>query len=292
VNVAAIRPADSPRLDFGPTAFMRSSRVNAFVNRLNWRAEVLIARNPDAFVGKRVLDLASHDGRFSYAALVCGAKRVVGVEARQKHVDLAYLNMREHKVDPDAYQFVTADLVEYLRSVEPGEFDTVLCFGIFSHLIEQVEVLREIRRIAPSCLIIDSWLARERRNFLERIRNRRVNAHVARTQLGGTTGNWFSKLVGGAKELWSDGPCATGTVVLLRENAEADGATIREGGLMAWLSVSAVNMLLQHFGFEYSIVDWRRQGIEDWVALGDYREGDRESWIARLPGPRPASRGA
>lgn len=273
-----------PRLDFSNTAFMRSSCVNAYVNRLNWRAEVLIARNPEAFVGKRVLDLASHDGRFSYAALACGARSVVGVEVRQKHVDLAVRNMREHGVDPGTYQFVAGDLVEYLREVAPGAFDTVLCLGIFSHLIEQVEVLREIRRIRPQHLIIDTWLARERVNFFERLRNKRVNAHVARTQLGAGEGALSpGGLVRRMRELWGNGSYGTGTVILLRENAEADGATIREGGLMAWLSASAINMLLDHYGFEHALIDWHSQGIRDWSALEDYQRGDREAWIARLP---------
>lgn len=271
------------RLDFAGTPFMSSSNVNVNANRLNWRAEVLIARMPDAIVGKRVLDLGSHDGRFSYAALACGAKYVLGVEAREKHVEHARRNLLDRGIAPSQFDFAVADLVPYLRTIAPGTFDTVFCFGLFSHLIEQVEVLREIRRLAPAYLLIDTWVAKEKLNLLERLRNQKVNAHVAHTQLGRRRGKrTIGSLMRSVKELWG-GQYRTGTLVLLYENASADGATIREGGLMAWASESAISMLLEYYGFDHELVKWRAQGIRDWTYLEDYKDNARKTWIARLP---------
>src|SRR3954470_3000649 len=50
------------------------------LNRMNERYEALFAGNRDIFKGARVLDLASHDGRYSFAALKTGAAHVTGVE--------------------------------------------------------------------------------------------------------------------------------------------------------------------------------------------------------------------
>jgi hypothetical protein len=280
--------AASISIDFGQSVFLGSSNVNVSANRLNWRAEVLIARNPEAFIGKRVLDLASHDGRFSHAALACGADRVVGVEARAEHVEKAYVNLRGLGYDPDRYEFVVGDLVDHLRTVQPGEFDTILCFGIFSHLIEQVEILREIRRIAPEHFILDTWVAKEKWNFIERMRNHRVNAFVGVTQQGRRPEkNTLMNMVRSFMEYTTSSAYRTGTLIFLYEDSAAAGATIRSSGLMAWCTRSLIDMLFEHYGFEHQLINWREQRISDWRHLEDYRKHERESWIARLR-PRPA----
>lgn len=116
-------------IDFSNSIFLDSNNVNAYPTRLSWRAEILINRQKSVFAGKRVLDLASHDGRFSYAVLIAGATHVVGLEGRQKHVDHIFSNLATPGYDSSRCQFICPDLVEYLRTVEPGSFDTVLRFG-------------------------------------------------------------------------------------------------------------------------------------------------------------------
>ena len=51
----------------------RSRSATEQWNRMNERYEALFASNRDIFDGARVLDLASHDGRYSFAALKTGA---------------------------------------------------------------------------------------------------------------------------------------------------------------------------------------------------------------------------
>ena len=58
-------------------------------DRMCFRHIGIIQRNKDLFQGKRVLDLASHDGRWSFAAIKAGAKEVVGVEARPQLIEAA-----------------------------------------------------------------------------------------------------------------------------------------------------------------------------------------------------------
>lgn len=272
-----------PIIDFSNSIFLDSSNVSAYPTRLSWRAEILINRQKSAFAGKKVLDLASHDGRFSYAALAAGATYVVGVEGRQKHVDHAFSNLAMLGYDRSRCQFICSNLVDYLRTVEPGSFDTVLCFGVMSHLIEHVEVIREIRRINPSCFILDTAVAREQRNTRERHRNFRVNHFVRTAQLGHPAITRWQRLRSWLRAMTTDPGYRTGTMVFLYENYQADGATIAKDGLMAWSTPTLIEMLLNHYDFQYERIDWTKQGVDtkDWWFLEDYRNGQRGAWMAR-----------
>ncbi|MDZ7733009.1 MAG: hypothetical protein U5R31_07715 [Acidimicrobiia bacterium] len=54
--------------------FVDSSETGPWVERLNARYEALIHANRHLLDGARVLDLASHDGRFAFAALQAGRR--------------------------------------------------------------------------------------------------------------------------------------------------------------------------------------------------------------------------
>lgn len=55
--------------------------------RLNARYEAIIENNLRLIRGKRILDLGSHDGSWSFAAIEAGANHVLGVEPRPELVD-------------------------------------------------------------------------------------------------------------------------------------------------------------------------------------------------------------
>ena len=101
-------------IDFGSTPFLFTSKTGASSKRLNWRCEMLLTRNKRTLTGSKILDLASHDGRFTYAALKLGAKHVTGVEGKQYLVDNANNNLKKlgyHEfVD---YNFICDDLFNY-----------------------------------------------------------------------------------------------------------------------------------------------------------------------------------
>src|SRR4051794_3513629 len=94
--------ADETFFDRHPR-FFETSRTAARPARLNLRHKAIVGVNRDAFDGARVLDLASHDGRWSFAALEAGAKEVIGVEARQDLVTHAHANLTYYGVDPARY---------------------------------------------------------------------------------------------------------------------------------------------------------------------------------------------
>jgi hypothetical protein len=121
-------------------------------NRLAARHRALIEENRALIAGSSVLDIASHDGRWSFAALHAGAREVVGIEARPELVAAAEENFRAHGAG--SYRFLTGDVHE--RIAEVASADVVFLFGFFYHTIHHALLLAQIRRLAPRALLIDS----------------------------------------------------------------------------------------------------------------------------------------
>jgi 23S rRNA G2069 N7-methylase RlmK/C1962 C5-methylase RlmI len=63
--------------------FYSTSRTSPWPERLHARYQAIIQENLDLLRGQRVLDVASHDGRWSFAALKAGCAHVTGMEARE-----------------------------------------------------------------------------------------------------------------------------------------------------------------------------------------------------------------
>jgi Methyltransferase domain len=135
--------------------FYETSRTSAQRGRLNLRYEAIFGEHRDVFAGARVLDLASHDGRWSLAALRTGAVDVLGIEADAELVAAARENLGEYADEDDGYRFVHGDLFEVLAN-ERIAADVVLCLGFLYHTLRYNELLRRIRDIAPRHLIIDT----------------------------------------------------------------------------------------------------------------------------------------
>src|SRR4051794_35722395 len=127
--------------------------------RLNVRYEAIFGENKDLFQGARVLDIASHDGRWSMAALANGAKSVVGIEAQPDLVDHAVATMKHYGQDPDRFRFIAGDVHEVLNS-EDLEVDVVLCLGFLYHTLRYNELLHGIRRTGAHHLVIDTQAKR------------------------------------------------------------------------------------------------------------------------------------
>ncbi|WP_459973784.1 class I SAM-dependent methyltransferase [Nocardioides pyridinolyticus] len=123
--------------------------------RLNLRYEAIFAENRDLFEGARVLDIACHDGRMSMAALACGAKSVVGIEARPELVERAVGNLEHYGQDPERFRFIAGDVHEVLGT-EDLEVDVVLCLGFLYHTLRFNELLHGIRRTGAPHLVLDT----------------------------------------------------------------------------------------------------------------------------------------
>jgi hypothetical protein len=124
--------------------------------RLNLRYEAIIGENRDILAGASVLDLGSHDGRWSLAALAAGARSVIGIEARPELVRAATENLREYGYGADRVRFLACDVHEALATRD-FETDVVLCLGFLYHTLRYNELLDGIRRTNARHLIIDTF---------------------------------------------------------------------------------------------------------------------------------------
>ncbi|GAA5101657.1 class I SAM-dependent methyltransferase [Haloechinothrix salitolerans] len=217
---------------------------------MNLRCEAIIAANTDVLAGARVLDIASHDGRWSFAALHAGAAHVVGIEARKELVDNANETFARYDVDPTRYRFIRGDVFEKLTT-EHLDVDVVMCLGFLYHTLRWPELFTLIRALRPRHLIIDT-----------NVNRRRTDRPIVRLGRDDTA----------------------------RQHLAAADAYSWEGAALVGLpNQAAVRYMLETYGFEVeSIFDWERllnsrPGVDE---LRDYREGKRITLRGR---PRQAA---
>ena len=137
--------------------FVDTSETGPWLHRLNARYVALIHSNRDLLAGASVLDLASHDGRFSFAALASGASRVVGIEHEPRLLSKSTENMESYDVPRERYDFVQGDMFRAIDDVE--RCDIVFCFGIFYHINDHMQLLSKIAAMQPRHLIIDTHIS-------------------------------------------------------------------------------------------------------------------------------------
>lgn len=147
--------------------FFSTSATQSSPDRLNQRYRALIQSNADIVAGRSVLDIASHDGRWSLAAHKAGAKYVLGIEARQHLVESARASMREYGVPEGQVEFVQGDVMVELEQLEIGRFDTVFCFGFFYHTMDHMPLLRKIARLKPTSLVMDTAISTRLGSIIE-----------------------------------------------------------------------------------------------------------------------------
>lgn len=151
--------------------FLETSSTSANVRRLNLRHAAIIEENRDVLRGARVLDIASHDGRWSFAALQCGARSVTGIEGRSYLVDNANTTFADKQVEPSRFRFIAADAHEALRD-GVGTFDVVMCLGFLYHTLRYVELFAGIRATGAHHVIIDTRVSLDTDPVIRVYRNR------------------------------------------------------------------------------------------------------------------------
>jgi hypothetical protein len=126
------------------------------VRRLNKRYNFLVRPYVAEIEGSSVLDLASHDGRWSYALSAAGAREVVGVEARPELIE----QFQYYPPGPvkDRVSFVQGDVYDALPKLaaDGRRFDVVALFGLFYHVMDHYLLLKLIHRLDPRLIIVDS----------------------------------------------------------------------------------------------------------------------------------------
>ena len=264
-------------VNFENSIYLKTAQTGAYPNRLNWRSELLLARNLDAIQNKKVLDIACHDGRFSYACLKLGAKHITGVEGRQPLVDSAEKNLETLGFPKDKYNFICGDIFDKLTDFEEGDFDTILCLGFFYHTIRQIELLQQIKRLNPQYFILDTTVFVEPKAMkIVRLVSKRANWFFERFKINGV----LRRLLG--KTLNFNPLPSSNYLMFNHENHERGSNTIESHGVKASPTESLVEKLLQVYGFKVSPILWKSKGIQDWRDIEDYKNDGRVSYIASL----------
>jgi hypothetical protein len=221
--------------------FSSTSETESSIDRLNQRHRALIQSNAEIIAGRSVLDIASHDGRWSLAAHKAGAKYVLGIEARQHLVESARISMREFGVPQGQVEFVQGDMMVELEQLEIGRFDTVFCFGFFYHTMDHMLLLRKIAHLTPASLVMDTAISTRPGSIIQlqhELIEREGNAAV------GDPGDPAQALAGKP-------------------------------------SRQALEWMLKAAGFsDLHYYDWRNCGIERWDDLKAYYMGSRVSGTA------------
>lgn len=124
-------------------------------DRLNRRYDAIIQDNIDIIRGSRILDLASHDARWSFAGLKAGAEHVTGIEARQELIDVANENMAFYDTPKDSYDFIQGDVPGAMHDFDKP-IDVVFLLGFFYHTMKHSEIFEAIEKIGAKHIIIDS----------------------------------------------------------------------------------------------------------------------------------------
>jgi SAM-dependent methyltransferase len=141
-----ITPVRSPRL------------ANRHEQRRKYFFEPLVRLCGGSFEGKRVLDIGCNAGFWSLQAIENGADFVLGVDARQMHVDQANFVFEVKGIPRDRYEFALADIFEFDFS-RYGSFDIVLCLGLLYHVSKQVALFETISALKNDILVIDTALS-------------------------------------------------------------------------------------------------------------------------------------
>lgn len=126
------------------------------IYRLAQRHRLIIDPFVEQIKGARVLDLAAHDGRWSYALANAGAAEVIGVEARQELIErFAHFPKTEAA---SRVKLICNDLFAELeaRIAARERFDVVALYGIFYHVMDHFRLLSLITQLNPKLVIVDS----------------------------------------------------------------------------------------------------------------------------------------
>ena len=204
--------------------FYETTKTLGSKERLNYRYHTIIQQNASLLKGKRVVEIASHDGRWAFAAIRgAGAAHVTGVEPRQHLVDNANKTLPECGVDSSQFHFICGDgFEEAERMKRDGEtYEVGMILGFLYHTARQYEIVHKVAELGVKTLIVDTTVLAD------------VTQPIVRLQMEGTGKE--SMLHAGEKK-------------------------VDLGGVP---SITAVNMMLKAAGFRPSTIVADRQAPEN-----------------------------
>lgn len=245
--------------------FYETSQTGAVAGRLNNRYAAIIEFNREILRGSRVLDIASHDGRWSFAALDAGAAHVTGIEIRSYLVENCVRNMQSLGIEENRYDFKVGDALNELDKLESGQFEVVMCLGFLYHTVHNPLLIERIGRLNPKYVIFDTQLGVP------------AGLHEPPEWLSVSHGIYGRFFMEKMTQFLSEQP-----IIFLHEDE-----TMREGMAVnqacedhlvpvGYPTKGALEFLLDKAGFEnFTYFDWLHSELENAATCFDYRVGHR-----------------
>ncbi len=103
----------------------------------------------------KAVDLASHQGWFAVKTAQLGFAEVLGIEARQSHVDDSCLIRDVYALQQ--LQFTQSDIHD-VDTLKLGQFDLVLMLGLLYHLENPISALRLCHALCKGLCIIETQI--------------------------------------------------------------------------------------------------------------------------------------
>ncbi len=144
------------------------SSVNRHNQRKRYFFDPLIRLLGGSLKGKRVLDLGCNAGFWSLLAIRSDCDFVLGIDARQMHIDQADFVFEVESIDEARYRFLQSNIfdIDY-REVGKGHFDIVFCLGLLYHIAKPMTLFEKISEVNSDILIIDTSLSPASGSMLE-----------------------------------------------------------------------------------------------------------------------------
>jgi LPS sulfotransferase NodH len=148
----------------------RGSPSAAYVDAIRSRQlfKVIVEQNRGLFENAQVLEFPSIDGRWGLAALDAGAAYVVGIEPMPRLAAKAANTFAEYGISRQRYEFINTDFFSAAGSFEPDWFDLIMCAKF--ERFDPLQIFRELHRLRPRFVILDTALAPDRGPVLRFVR--------------------------------------------------------------------------------------------------------------------------
>ncbi|MEM5584754.1 methyltransferase domain-containing protein [Roseibium sp. AS2] len=245
--------------------FLETSQTGADRDRLNERHRAIIDDNRDIIQGSRLLDIASHDGRWSFAALTAGARHCTGIEIRPYLVRNSVVNMQTQQIADERYTFLCGDALSTISTLEAGQYDVIMCLGYLYHTAHIPLLIQEICRLKPAHVIVDTQVGvpvgfHEPPDWLELSK--------------GIYGRFFMEQL---TRFLSEQPL----ILLHEDETQREGMSVDTSTSDPWVPVGyptkgALEFLLGKAGYgAFRYYDWFGADLANPVPLFDYRNGYR-----------------
>ncbi len=147
----------------------------AAIYRLNQRHRLIVEPFEAELHNARVLDLACHDGRWSYALAAAGACEVIGVDARQELIDR--FDGFPEGASKSKVDLRCGDIFDALEAMaaDGAQFDVIAVYGIFYHIMDHMRLLKLCRLLNPTIIIIDSEFIEAKNGMIQLVRENTTN---------------------------------------------------------------------------------------------------------------------